>query len=105
MSRGHGKWERAILAALDQAPAFYLTDLLPNPHTRSHVVALNRASRNLVRAGKVRATYWSTRGGAGLGYMTVHRLDCQPAARDQVARLKCCTSGVVSPVLNSPHST
>ena len=43
MSRGHGKWERAILAALDQAPAFYLTDLLPTPHTRSHVVALNRA--------------------------------------------------------------
>jgi hypothetical protein len=47
MSRGHGKWERAILAALDQAPAFYLTDLLPTPHTRSHVVALNRAPRDL----------------------------------------------------------
>jgi hypothetical protein len=29
VSRGHGKWERAILAALEQAAAFYLTDLLP----------------------------------------------------------------------------
>ena len=61
MSRGHGKWERAILAALDQAPAFYLTDLLPNPHTRSHVVALNRAARCLIALGKAQAMHWHTR--------------------------------------------
>src|SRR5258707_15639593 len=53
MSRGHGKWERAILEALKGAAAFYLTDLLPIPHTRSHVVALNRAARNLHDAGKI----------------------------------------------------
>ena len=32
MSKGHGKWERAILQALEQVPAFYLTDLLPEPY-------------------------------------------------------------------------
>jgi hypothetical protein len=47
MSRGHGKWEHAILETLKEAAAFYLTDLLPIPHTRSNVVALNRAARNL----------------------------------------------------------
>jgi len=99
MSRGHGKWERAILQVLERVPAFYPIDLLPSPHTRAQIVALNRAARGLIAAGKVRATYWSTRGGAGLGFMAVHRLDCQPTERDQIARLKCCTSGAVSSVL------
>jgi len=57
MSRGHGKWERAILAALEQAAAFYLTDLLPTPHTRSQVVALNRAARNLAATDKIRRVH------------------------------------------------
>jgi hypothetical protein len=93
MSRGHGKWERAILAALDQTPAFYLTDLLPKPHTRSHVVALNRAARCLIAAGKVQAMHWCTRGGAGLGYVTVYRFDhLKPTDRAQVTHLKRCTA-------------
>src|SRR5215831_2702789 len=70
MSRGHGKWERAILQVLERVPAFYLTDLLPNPHTRSHVVALNRAARCLIAVGKAQAMHWHTRGGAGYGYIT-----------------------------------
>jgi len=49
-----GKWERAILAALEQIPAFYLTDLLPEPHTRSQVVALERAAHTLANAGKIK---------------------------------------------------
>jgi len=63
MSRGPGKWERAILDALGQVPAFYLTDLLPTPHTRSQTVALNRAARNLADAGKVQMWKWAYYGG------------------------------------------
>ena len=105
MSRGYGKWERAILAALDRAPAFYLTDLLPSPHTRAHVVALNRAARCLITAGKIQVMYWCTRGGAGLGYVTVYRLSYpQPTDRKQVTRLKRCTSDSLQTVqhLTSP---
>ena len=47
------KWERAILEALKEAQAYYLTDLLPIPHTRSQLVALNRAANKLQDAGKV----------------------------------------------------
>jgi len=65
--------------------------LLPDPHTRSHAVALNRAARCLIAAGKVQAMYWSTRGGAGLGYVTVYRSDHPLTDRDQVVRLKRCT--------------
>jgi len=91
MSRGHGKWERAILQVLERVPAFYLTDLLPTPHTRSHVVALNRAARGLIAVGKVQAMHWSTRGGARYGYMTVYRPDHpQPTDREQITRLDPC---------------
>ena len=86
MSRGYGKWERAILAALDRAPAFYLTDLLPNPHTRSHVVALNRAARNLAGAGKVQAICWNSRSDRP-GYVTVYRVGYPLREREQITRL------------------
>jgi hypothetical protein len=99
MSRGHGKWERAILAALEHVPAFYLTHLLPSPHRRAHVVALNRAARGLIAAGKVQAMYWHTRGGGELGYVTVYRVGYpQPADRAQIPRLDRCIGNAVSPV-------
>ena len=95
MSRGHGKWERAILQVLERVPAFYLTDLLPTPHTRSHVGALNRAARGLIAVGKVQAMHWSTRGGARYGYMTVYRPDHpQPTDREQITRLDRCIASV-----------
>ncbi len=113
MSRGHGKWERAILQVLERVPAFYLTDLLPNPHTRSHVVALNRAARRLIAVGKAQAMHWHTRGGAGYGYITIYRPDHpQPTDRKQITRLDRCIDDATSLVqlltvqhLTSPSDT
>src|SRR5262249_10837510 len=94
VSKGHGKWERAILRALEQVPAFYLTDLLPEPHTRSQIVALNRAARNLCDAGKIELLTWLTRlhreGELPHGHLTVYRVGYPKPERHQIARLKRC---------------
>ena len=63
MSRGHGKWERAILEALEQGEAFYLLDLLAahvpdwDQARSTRLVALRRAVRSLEAARKVRCFY------------------------------------------------
>jgi hypothetical protein len=87
MSRGHGKWERAILAALEQVAAFYLTDLLPTPHTRSQVVAVNRATRNLAAANKIATCAWMF----GAQRHAVYRFGYPPPERHQIISLKSCT--------------
>jgi hypothetical protein len=38
---------------LEQHPAIHLMALLPRPRTRAQVVALNRAARQLAKAGKI----------------------------------------------------
>jgi hypothetical protein len=53
MSRGFGRLERMILAAVEAWPASYLIDLLPVAHTRAQAVALERAATNLEKAGKI----------------------------------------------------
>jgi hypothetical protein len=53
MSRGFGRLERMILAAVEAWPASYLIDLLPVAHTRAQAVALERAAINLEKAGKI----------------------------------------------------
>lgn len=89
MSKGHGKWERAILEALKYVRAFYLTDLLPPLHTRSHTVALNRAARNLCDAGKIETVRWLCRGGfSDHGFLTIYRRGDRQPERKDVARLK-----------------
>jgi hypothetical protein len=88
MSRGHGKWERAILEALEQAAAFYLTDLLPMPHARSQCAALNRAARNLLDAGKIETVRWMCRTSQHAGFITVYRSGYPAPSREQVTRLK-----------------
>ena len=91
MSKGHGKWERAILEALTKVPAFYLTDLLPTPHTRSQTVALNRAARNLAAAGKIEVRHWlcsfTKAGDIAHGFLTVYRPGYPAPSREQVTRL------------------
>lgn len=47
MSRGPGRWQRAIVKELATRPAFYLVDLLPTDYTRSEYAALWRAARSL----------------------------------------------------------
>jgi len=94
MSKGHGKWERAILRALEQVPAFYLTDLLPEPHTRTQIVALNRAARNLCDAGKIQLLRWLCRvhhqGERPHGFVTVYRVGYPHPERPHITRLKRC---------------
>jgi len=94
MSKGHGKWERAILRALEQVPAFYLTDLLPDPHTRSQIVALNRAARNLETSNKIELVRWPCRwSGSGElphGFVTVYRVGHPAPKRHHITRLKRC---------------
>jgi hypothetical protein len=83
MSKGHGKWEQAILEALKCVPAFYLVDLLPDPHTRSQTVALNRAARNLFDAGEIETTHWLF----GSPRLSVHRPGDMAPSRDEITRL------------------
>jgi len=109
MSKGHGKWERTILETLKEVPAFYLTDLLPIHPTRSHVVALNRAARNLFDAGKINACTWLYRSWAASGdgygegeqphgFMTIYRPSDPMPDRQQISRLKCCIGVLKTPV-------
>jgi hypothetical protein len=47
MSRGPGFWQRAILAAFDQAESFYLVDMLPDGYTKAQYNAAHRAAQRL----------------------------------------------------------
>lgn len=47
VSRGPGFWQRAILAAFDQAESFYLVDVLPDSYTRAQYNAAHRAAQKL----------------------------------------------------------
>lgn len=53
MSRGPGRWQREILAALDQVDAFYLVDLLPRVYTRAEYNAAHRAAFRLRETQRV----------------------------------------------------
>lgn len=53
MSRGPGSWQRAILAAFDQAESFYLVDVLPDGYTKSQYNAAHRAALRLEDAGRI----------------------------------------------------
>src|SRR5262249_60151782 len=87
MSKGHGKWERAILQALEEVPAFYLTDLLPDPHTRSQTAALNRAARNLCDAGKIELLRWLCRAAGGPGLLTRYCPRQPPPTPTQITKI------------------
>jgi hypothetical protein len=108
MSRGPGKWERAILEAVARVPVFYLTDLLSRSHTRAQTVALNRAMRKLADTGRIAVKYWRGRAecywplhpngtvagdvrpipGASHGFVMVYRVgDPEPQKKD-VVRLR-----------------
>ena len=103
MSRGYGKWERAILETLDRVPAFYLIDLLPNRHKRSQVVALNRAARKLCGIGMINTMSWLSR---SHGTVTIYRVGYPMPSREQVTRLKrpeSCTGPIMGPMQHLPR--
>jgi hypothetical protein len=86
MSRGPGLWQRQILSALERYPAFYLMDLLPEEHTRSQVVALNRAARQLASAYKIGMIRWMGKVGYS-GFITVVRPGYPSPNRKDVPRI------------------
>lgn len=53
MNCGNGKWQRAILEALNKFPAWYLNTLLPPGFTRPQYVALLRAAHSLADQGRI----------------------------------------------------
>lgn len=61
MSRGPGRWQRALLEALDTHPIALVGRVTYNhlgrEPTRSELVATRRAARRLVEDGKARAIY------------------------------------------------
>ena|SRR5215471_5709559 len=86
MSRGPGMWQRGILAALEKHPAVYLMDLLPQPRTRSQVLALNRAARQLASSHKIEIHRWVCRAGQS-GFVVVARPGYRICARQDVPRV------------------
>lgn len=85
MSRGPGKWQRLVLAALDQQPAWYAADLLPADHTRAEYVALLRAVGALEACGHIVVDRYQCR--AGVGRSVVVRRLGSGQHRDQVRRV------------------
>jgi hypothetical protein len=53
MSRGPGRWQRAILDELQRREVFYLREVLPATPTRSDRLAVVRAAHRLARQGRL----------------------------------------------------
>jgi hypothetical protein len=74
MSRGPGRWQRAILDELQRREVFYVREVLPATHTRSDRLALIRAAHQLARQGRlvvdVERQHWKR---AALGAVVVAR--------------------------------
>ena len=56
MSKGPGKWQRLIMAALERDAEVWLVDLVPSTgNRRSQLSALHRAASQLELSGKIGA--------------------------------------------------
>ena len=53
MSRGPGKWQRAILCEIDKGEWFYLVSLLPDGYSDAQYKALHRAATTLADDGRL----------------------------------------------------
>jgi hypothetical protein len=81
VSRGPGRWQRAILATLERHQAFYPHDLLPLEPTRAQQAALQRAVITLHDKGKIGIGRWLGRNPAGsrLVVFRVEKFECSTA--------------------------
>jgi hypothetical protein len=100
MSRGPGKWQRAILAALAEREVFYLLDLLPPNHTKSEYNAASRAAIHLRDAGLIDMHYWNYfRPNVAVSRLGVLRPDRLALDRNRHSVLrKCWTVTTVEPI-------
>jgi len=78
-----------LLAALEKHPAVHLIDLLPQPRTRSQVLALNRAARQLVSACKIEMHKWLGRGRRHLSIRQRPSRQERAKARSRCAPARC----------------
>src|SRR6267143_4318617 len=70
MSRGLGRWQIGLLAALEEHPAVFLADLLPRDYPRSQYVALHRAAQTLWHKGMVDIWHTGLAGGTNSMWVT-----------------------------------
>jgi hypothetical protein len=61
MSRGPGRWQRAILDELQRREVFYVRELLPATPTRSEQLAVIRAAHRLAHRGLLVDKAYTTR--------------------------------------------
>ena len=87
MSRGPGKWQRAILATLEQHQAFYPRDLLPLEPTRAQRAALQRAVTTLHDNAKIAIARWWVRNAAG-SRIVVFRYGTLAPPPSEIARIE-----------------
>ena len=74
MSKGPGRRQLAILAALADRWAFYLRDLIAEPCTEAAYNATLRAALHLEASGKIAVTRFLWGGGRGGKRLVVHRI-------------------------------
>lgn len=86
MSRGPGKWQRQILAVLEQHQAFFPNDLLGLEPSRSDQSALGRAVRELHDARKIGLARWLGRNPAG-SKLVIFRADEFAPHPSKIARI------------------
>jgi len=87
MSKGFGKWQRAILAELATAESFWLRSLLGRrPCTKAKYNALLRAAMKLENSGLILIDRYFWGGTAGKGKTAIRRIGAaQPARHDVVS--------------------
>jgi hypothetical protein len=83
MSRGLGRWQISLLAALEEHPAVYLADLLPPNYPRAQYVALHRAAQTLWSMGRVDIWHTGQAGGTNSMWVTRPGHTGRPASEEQ----------------------
>jgi hypothetical protein len=86
MSRGPGRLQREILAALEKHPAFFARDLLGIAPTRAQQAALHRAIITLHDNGKIAIARWWGRNPAG-GRIVIFRQGTLAPPPSEIARI------------------
>jgi hypothetical protein len=83
MSKGPGKWQRAILAQLAGGPAFYLREMLLWHCTKAQYNALLRAAIRLEADGKINIARFLWGATSGHGKTIVHRIGTEFHGKDR----------------------
>jgi hypothetical protein len=79
VSRGLGRWQREILAAVEQYGAVYVRDLLADDASKSEITAVERAASQLHSAGRIALTCYLS----GRPRLVAHRVDMRIVGRER----------------------